>query len=71
MVVRVSTRAAAEAAGAVMEWWGGIAGCQDAAYFGWAGNAVWETSFLAPMPQGMACAAVAQLAEARAATQPR
>eukprot|EP00969_Alexandrium_andersonii_P290613 12844914-Alexandrium_andersonii.AAC.1 len=46
MIVRISGRAADEAAGAVKERWGSLEVPRDDAYFGWADDAVWETSYL-------------------------
>eukprot|EP00969_Alexandrium_andersonii_P096743 4271540-Alexandrium_andersonii.AAC.1 len=63
MVVRISGRAAAEAAGAVKERWNSIEGCRDGSCFGWADDAVWEASYLVPMPRGMAATAVARLTD--------
>eukprot|EP00969_Alexandrium_andersonii_P293274 12962520-Alexandrium_andersonii.AAC.1 len=62
VVARISGRAAGEAAGAVIERWNSINGCCDGSRFGWADDAVWETSVI-PMPRGVAATAVARLAK--------
>eukprot|EP00969_Alexandrium_andersonii_P046441 2038085-Alexandrium_andersonii.AAC.1 len=63
MVVRISGRAAVEATGAVKERWNNMEGYHDGTYFGWADDAVWETSYLVPTPRGLAATAVARLTD--------